>query len=509
MIILRSVLIPMLLIVTMELKAGSMFISNGYLDSFRFYKDNFYEILDSESGYVDTNLWDYYEELSKLTDHPFSAVKNRDEIILTIRDRLSSGDERTFKYIVKKLGMYIYSLFPDKTYDKIQDYVSTLTSIDIRGIKPYAINKPSDCPTTSLLASKHKALRNSNQAHDNCFVHTGIKVLDYFHETHSSKDINYSTSILDATLAFHNINNNSLDNGGQAEKLISFLIQNGGCKDYLFDSLPIYAKKSFVEKLKKFQASFSGDKDNFNERIGAYVNAMASLFMGDYKSYSEYGMKNSNDLMHFVSLSGPEFFKNIQDGYVDSDCTNCESNTGLKISRQIENLLIQTRTIEKILFPIQNRNIEVSLHHQQLRTLLCSNPDSKISYLPISFNRYSNDSKTDFFNEGVDFINASLTKKIIPQPVGISICRQSFNDTNYRGLNYGGTKDSCGKHAVVVTGQKYNTKTKECEYEVINSWGDNYKKSVYHEKKDGAVYLPARVMSNNVYRMFNLKMGNN
>ncbi len=428
--------------------------------------------------------------------------KKRSELI-TATFKLNSLFETKYRVVfITAITYYIIYLYPDKTYDEtLQEIHTILNNNQLSEASKYIlrnnlISKPEDCPSVSILKNNNilKSFEVSNQFSGTCYAEAGLKALDYFNITYS-KSTQRTSVLLSAVGVNVNRQRNFNIDYGWADQIISYVVDNKGCAFNELDKLAPSEREVFISTLntayREIEVSFQDMPLIPKELIESRnIDKLFPLIL-DYAKKTSGFSKSTNEIIMRAAGFSTESFQQMNPKNPDINL----------IFNYIESIGTLTNDFHESI----NKNGNMSFADFVLRKVFCKN--DLISYPSVKFNflqKTNSNKRLDIFKWTYDValqISNELTK-IDAQPIVTSFCSSVFYDPTLSNF-YDECKD---KHAVLLIGQNYNQELKQCEYELLNSWGNysNYHSSYTVNPSEGTVWLPINQLAPNTFEMFNL-----
>lgn len=453
------------------------------------------------------------EYLFTLKSESLDVLKtNRQAFILKLFQKRQDISQEYQFYILNNLIMPVtIHLFPDKTYEETigeikslaikSNFTDLLTNLE----RLNSITKPDDCPNVSLLHERSllSTYEVGNQGHfGTCYAEAGVRALDFFNFTYANNP--QRTSVFLSAVS-KNVGRQRMFNidGGFSEDIVTYLFNNGGCQLSELDQLLPQQRAEFIREVELayheilnglkdvqlIQISLSGHQDIKN------LNKLFDIFLDIAKRTS-----------HFSSSTNDIFLKAIGISIDELKGMNPRAPDFNLIFKYIEN--ISNLTNEFI--HLSRNGDTMNFADFVLRKVYCKK--SPITYPKVKYQYLQrvSDGERQSPNHWVQHISPQITSALnqsMAQPLIVYLCSKVFLNplmTNNKTL--------CeGHHAVLLVGQKYNQELKQCQYQILNSWGSStsnshdYHSAFNQEPEKGVVWMPLYQLAPNSYRIFYLK----
>lgn len=116
--------------------------------------------------------------------------------------------------------------------------------------------------------------------------------------------------------------------------------------------------------------------------------------------------------------------------------------------------------------------------------------------------------------ETIELLHSHFDQKDPVLPLGVSFCQRFLtrHGSNFKGFTrQNGTRtydEECGKHAALLIGRRWNSKTKSCQFLIRNSYGVSCERYLDEFKNDcdmGNIWVNEDTLSNNAYKFHVVK----
>lgn len=276
-----------------------------------------------------------------------------------------------------------------------------------------------------------------------CYAHAVTTLYDAFRQRQSNIQLDKYSSPSDVAFILSQENNNL--NGGFISDII---------KLNFVAPCPFVARKGFL-------TNKTIDKNEIQ-----YEKAQ-----NDFKKLAE---KTS---ITNETIKDPHHFQQLQ-----SDSITIKNQYYKIATKRFESAPTQKENFDVIVKNLANQNTNYAFKQQMTSACL---PEERLkSTKPIQLDLNLNESsiKIDFINptnkqvQIMSSLEREFNKPVTQvNPLGLSFCSKvlsAWKKTAYeKNFSDQQKRDYCGPHAVVVSGRRWNSDSKICEYRIRNSWG--------------------------------------
>ena len=401
--------------------------------------------------------------------------------------------------LAPSIGTVLFSLYPDLDYFQARaEIVERLKKFHLDEVavsidQSYGVDRPESCPSITLLNSesaKH-SLRITNQAGDTCYAHATVRAADYWnYSTGNSKEI---SSILSAAFGFNSDRpSDRIDvDYGYPHILARFLSENGGCKSTDWDALaPDEVKVKYIQ-IQHIRESLKAAGKLLSQIDLIPTNASTDQIKAALlKTVEQFGV-----LANATSNLTKEELAIFNKAVVDFSVIVKAADVNLPLQQRTSALNQFIEALNGVQADATSR-MPTGFADKLFRKAFCRT--ETLSYRPFQVTNL-------FYSPRRDMQYTQLIQKLTehfksksPQPLIMSICTEVFNSPH---LERDKICDSL--HAVLITGQKYDHKIKQCTYQILNSWGGYSASYSAYEKEEalGTVWLPREQLTKAATRL--------
>jgi len=390
------------------------------------------------------DVGDFKRFNDKLTDSYFQAVQQ------CVQPKFQT-------LFVQQTGAILMMSYPELSYS---DTVARIQALGAkRGIifdagKIAGIQRPDQCSTVSLYNSqtaKGPFHMTDQSNYGTCYAHAAVRAMDYWNYSNGSKQP--VTSIAAATLAVNvdKYTDHKVDvDGGQPADIMNNLLDHGGCAITDVD----VQQNSKVDFLTTFT-------DEMNQLL------LFEAIM-DPTVYNTWAASASPITLKIVARAMANEMQ-------------WQAIHALKLSH-VSTLINAYKNLSS-----QEKYAYNDLASFVFKKAYCrGNP---IQYKRAPVTDWENYDTTKSASDWQGQLDSYFRRGQAGAPV-LGFCANVFDDPDY--VYDPSNSSDCGGHAVVVVGEGYDNRVKQCTYQLLNSWADhdsyaaNYQKELSH----GIVWLP-------------------
>lgn len=353
--------------------------------------------------------------------------------------------------VLYKSGFLAMRLYPDLNYSQTAQKITEMAlaaglEVDIK--KFDRIQSPQDCAPISLLTKETSkgVFRPIDQGiHATCYAYTATRALDYLNYSMDFKQP--LTSVVGAILTSRvdRVSNDLDVDYGYASKVDQALTESGGCGLSEIDSVlgtDLFILEKVKRELQDVLLNYS--KNTSVEAIQARLSPESQNFLA---------RALTSDMNEMVGV------------------------TTFKLAKYVYRL---AQIYQKNL---NSKNQFMTFADFIYRKAYCKKP---VKYVPHSFTPVLGGQGARYFGETWNQAIGTEFSKPNPQPLMMAFCSEAFGSVEPMG--------SCSSHLALIVGRDYEPKTKQCQYQILNSWGNA---PAYHElyRQDlnqGVVWLPVQ-----------------
>ncbi len=357
------------------------------------------------------------------------------------------------------------------------------------------VSRPEDCLRTSLL-DDGKLLAKYEVANQGrigiCYAEAGVRALDYLNNStgHSQKRTSVTLTSVAVNLdrKYETLSKNI--DGGWSERVIQYLNDNQGCQMNELEKIPPHEREKFLMDLdlayREMGQGFQAAPDIPTDLLEKPTREGLLKLLG---VYTDLAAKTS----HFSATTNAIFYKALK--------IKPESIVGmpamLGILRKISQLTIDFKA------ELKNERL-MKFADFVLRKAYCNG--EKVSYARNSIHNIQY-SKLKYENWG-KIVLPGVSRALIrenAQPLITYLCAEVFLDPR-------ADNRFCREpHAVLLVGQDYDSSSKQCQFQILNSWGTNqgiwggpYHPQYRQERAKGTVWLPTFQLGPHTQQIFHL-----